>query len=464
MPVKGVRGFVRGATAAAAALVLLVSAALIGMTTRVHDGSREVAASVESLRLTQQIAIDLLLHSRSRDGVVSRDLADSIRRALGEAEVFVTTEREAGVLRAARTRAADYLAGGVREGPPLEQAYAAISALVAVNVEQAREAEARAAGWSSLADRLGVGGAILVLVAGGALVVWFERRALRPMGLLGDAMARFAAGQREARADERGPDEIRSMALQFNRMADALSQQRAAQTAFLGGIAHDLRSPLAAMRMALELLAIDRSIESATQRIDRQIGRVDRMVGDFLDMTQIEAQRLRVTLAPLDLGELGRDIAEQFGARAPDHPIDLAVPDRPVTVLGDRLRLDQALGNLVSNAAKYSPVGTCVHIDLRVERGEAVIAVRDHGVGLTEADRRALFEPFERASTARDVPGIGLGLYVAAGIVKAHRGTIEVDSAPGRGSTFRIRLPLAASASDELAVRRHRAPRGGHTA
>ena len=122
----------------------------------------------------------------------------------------------------------------------------------------------------------------------------------------------------------------------------------------------------------------------------------------------------------------------------------------------DPARLDQVLTNLVSNALKYSPDGGEVRVRLRADRraGRAELAVSDAGVGMTAAERAELFRPFARgAAGGRGIGGVGLGLYIAARIVDGHGGTIAVESEPGRGSTFTVRLPLAPPAPEAAAAR-----------
>jgi signal transduction histidine kinase len=112
----------------------------------------------------------------------------------------------------------------------------------------------------------------------------------------------------------------------------------------------------------------------------------------------------------------------------------------PVCALIDRARIEQVVGNLVSNAVKYSPADSPIEIELAVHEETVVLSVADRGTGISDEDQKHLFEPFRRFHT--DVPGIGLGLFMSRGIVESHGGAIEVASKPGRGSTFTVRLPL----------------------
>jgi signal transduction histidine kinase len=136
-------------------------------------------------------------------------------------------------------------------------------------------------------------------------------------------------------------------------------------------------------------------------------------------------------------------VLELFEGTSPGHHIHAHLPDEPLMVRCDPARIEQTLTNLVSNAIKYSPRGGEVRIDARVEAGRAAVAVVDQGIGMSREDRAHLWEPFRRggASTGA-IPGTGLGLSIAKRIVEAHGGEIAVQSEPGVGSTFSLKLPL----------------------
>jgi signal transduction histidine kinase len=137
---------------------------------------------------------------------------------------------------------------------------------------------------------------------------------------------------------------------------------------------------------------------------------------------------------------------EQFQAISPGRHIELSLADDEVPLVCDGLRIEQVTANLVSNALKYSPAEAPVRVSLRRADGEARLVVADHGLGIAEEDQGRLFEPFRRVGlSAEAIPGVGLGLFVVRQIVEAHGGRISLTSAPGRGSTFRVHLPLARS-------------------
>ncbi len=226
---------------------------LVTVTTRMRETTAELAAVVQSLRILHEAAENLELHERAVDPVVRSDLADQIGRQLDQAEASVTTAIERRALNDTRARFDDYR----REMPRRQivdagahvRVRVALGRLLDINSLQARDAEERAAAWNRRANLLGAVGGGLILVVASALLWWVHTRVFRPMIALADVMERFRTGERTVRADERGPAELRGMAGQFNEMTETLGTQREAQIAFLGGIAHDLRTPLSAMRL-----------------------------------------------------------------------------------------------------------------------------------------------------------------------------------------------------------------------
>jgi signal transduction histidine kinase len=343
---------------------------------------------------------------------------------------------------AARHLASDEMA----DVPRFAAAQKALDTLRHLNTEKARSGEQRAADLDLLANILGAGVGVMVLSISGMIVWWMRLQVFRPIMALGGVMGRFGRGDRAARADEVGPAELREMARRFNEMAAALAEQRDAQLAFLGGVAHDLRGPLFALRMSLAAVRPDLPLlpEQRLRRmfalIDRQTVQLERMVGDLLDSARIEAGQLELRLELSDGRALVREIAEPFeGSSRLRLELSLSEPLRC-----DPLRVQQVLSNLLSNACKYSLPGG--EVEVRFERiaDEALLAVTDHGIGMSAEDQRHLFEPFRRLGPSRGhIPGVGLGLSVVRRIVDAHGGRVEVESAPGRGSSFRVYLPLA---------------------
>lgn len=441
-------------------VALMVATALVVLTSLIHRTSASLAAEVEGVRLAQQLEIHLLLHSRSTDPLVREDLAGDLTAKLAEAAGFVISAREADILGEAARRVDEYLTASQAHGDDtaaaaVEQlrtaAFAAIQDLVDINVADARTAEEDARRWDVLANTLGISATVLLVLVAGVLLWWLRTRAFRPLVGIMRAMQDLERGDRGAHAEESGPPELRNVALRFNQMVSSMATQRQAQMAFLGGVAHDLRNPLNVLRIAVSALDRGSPLSEARTRktleiVARQTTQLERMVGDFLDIARIEAGDLELKLQLHDPRKLVRDAAEMFIGQSQLHPIELALAEEVPSTRCDPLRIEQAVVNLISNAIKYSPGGGAIRIGVAAAGDEVVISVADSGLGMAEADQRRIFEPFTRVGLSREsIPGSGLGLYVVRKIVLAHAGRIEVESSPGRGSTFRLFLPATAA-------------------
>jgi len=458
-----------GATMGILAMLTLSAAALLVTLTNVLDHSAAaLGTAVEGIRVSEELEVGLLAHDRMvREGPervprgpggLSRfELEGSLYRQIGELRRIASTDLERERLDEVREDVDVYFSAqrdpvrAEREaGPALDAALNGLEQVIATNVEGARVARLQAERWNTLADSVGMVLCGLLLVGVLIVSVLLRRVALQPLRDISQSMRRFGAGSKRTRAPEAGPTELRDMARTFNEMANSLAHQQEQQLAFLAGVAHELRNPLSALKLSTALS--DRSRARLTpERMDRtlalvgrQVERLDRMVGDLLDATRIEAGRLELRPEVRDACELAREVAELYLSGDTGHVLQLSVPDAPVLVRADPARLEQVLHNLISNALKYSPAGSRVEVAVRREQGDAVLCVTDQGIGISDEEKRLLFAPFQRTGNARQrAPGVGLGLSVARRIVEAHGGSIDVVSQPGHGSVFCVRLALA---------------------
>jgi PAS domain S-box-containing protein len=219
--------------------------------------------------------------------------------------------------------------------------------------------------------------------------------------------------------------------------------------AFIGMASHELRTPLTALKLQTSLLQrqlAKQGIQAsapALSRMEAQINSITRLVEELLDVSKIQAGRLEYRQERVDLDALLLEIADTMHQTHPGHSILVQGAVR-ASLLGDRDRLGQVFTNLLENSIKYSPDAQTVEIDLSSSPETVTIRVRDHGLGIPREQREKIFERFYRAADPkqRAIPGLGMGLYIVAEIVKRHGGTIAVESAVGKGSTFTVTLPL----------------------
>jgi signal transduction histidine kinase len=316
------------------------------------------------------------------------------------------------------------------------------------------------------ASSIATGAAIAALVVSGVLITALgalgARALSRRLRRAADAASEIAGGRFSTRLPEAGPAELAELGRAFNTMAEALGESRRTlleqnrrleenerrKTELITIVSHELRTPLAGL-LGFTTLLLERDFDAETRR--RYIGivhdesrRLSTLVDRFLDVGRVEDEAFQLQLAPVDLRQLLVEQAELMLTDSSRHTSMLVFEEGPLTVLGDRDRLAQVVGNLIGNAVKYSPQGGPVEIAV-VRRGEVLrVEIVDHGLGIPLEDQPEVFTKFFRGdAAARGIPGTGLGLAVAREIVEAHGGTIGFESRPGAGSTFWVELAQA---------------------
>lgn len=223
---------------------------------------------------------------------------------------------------------------------------------------------------------------------------------------------------------------------------------------FLAVAGHEFKTPLAALRLQLEGLVrvvrrrtpgCEALVEERLQKSVAHVTRLEGLVSQLLDVSRLSTERLELAPEPLDFTEVVGQVVKRLAEPAArvGSPIHLD-HDGPLPGRFDRLRLEQVATNLLSNAVKYG-MGRPVAVDLRREGDTARLSVRDRGIGIELGKEARIFERFGRAVPIRHYGGLGLGLWVVRCIVEAGGGTVQVESAPGSGATFTVRLPLTAS-------------------
>ena len=236
-----------------------------------------------------------------------------------------------------------------------------------------------------------------------------------------------------------------------------LRRLRQIRSEFIDNLSHELRTPLSTISLLAETLARDVAAVEVPQRIRDRIGLIEvetghlvQMVNELLDLARIEGGTQLRLEDEVDLGALATTSVDRLRLFAERQRVALVVdvaPDLP-RVFGDEERLGQVLVNLLHNAVKFSPDGGEVRVAVRVVDGSVEVAVEDHGIGISRADRARVFERFYKADRARvRGGGTGLGLSITRHIVEGHDGQIRVASEEGRGSTFTFVIPIAVPAT-----------------
>jgi signal transduction histidine kinase len=214
-------------------------------------------------------------------------------------------------------------------------------------------------------------------------------------------------------------------------------------------VAHDLRQPLHTMSLyaqfILRLKPEDQTRE-AVERIRAAGHRLNRMIGDLMDLSRLDARRLELSRQPVDLGDLVADAIERFRLEASERVVDMRVTGEVHPVSADPDRIAQVLENLLGNALKYSTPGSPIAVTVHGGEREVTIAVINEGRGIAPEEIPSLFRRFQRAADAKraKIKGIGLGLYITHELVEAHGGRLTVESVPGAQTTFRFTVPLSA--------------------
>jgi signal transduction histidine kinase len=212
---------------------------------------------------------------------------------------------------------------------------------------------------------------------------------------------------------------------------------------------HELRTPLAVLKLQTQHLhkrlarqGLDDDV-AILAKMEVQIQKLERLNADLLNISKIQAGRLAYVRESVDLNKLLQESAEVMHQMYPTHTI--VVHGAATTcLLGDKDRLGQVFSNLLSNAIKYSPDADTVEVEIHSSAEAITISVRDYGIGIPQDQREHIFERFYRAvdPSTNAIPGLGIGLYLVAEIIKHHGGMITVESALGQGSTFQVALPL----------------------
>lgn len=293
---------------------------------------------------------------------------------------------------------------------------------------------------------------ILAITAAAATSLVLARYLASPIEKLQRATRALAAGSLDARVGfpfSRRRDEVGTLARDFDAMAARIQALVTAKETLLRDVSHELRSPLARIRVALALAQrkANDPAQSDLARIEHEAERLDDLVGQILTLARIRSES-PASLEQVDIGELAAEVVEDVEFEADDAVIDLTAEAVP-SVSGQPGELKSALENVLRNAVIHTPAGGHIGLSVREASGNVEICVRDQGPGVDAAQLDRIFEPFFRADASRDHKreGFGLGLAIAAGVVARHDGRITARNVDGGGLEICMELPLERSAN-----------------
>lgn len=294
-----------------------------------------------------------------------------------------------------------------------------------------------ARGWT-------IAGSVAVLLA--ALVGWIvSGRMSAPVLALTEVTTRMASGDLSARADITREDELGRLGRSYNEMADRVEGIVLALRRFVSDAAHEVQTPLTALRTNLELAAgstdpVDQ--RAFIERAQEQIDRLAVLVGELLDLSRIEARATDEPHTPVDLARLLVEVSEPYASRAEqaDLTFEVDVPAEPVLVPGNEAQLRRALSNLLDNALKFTGSGGRISVRLHRREGDVELSVEDTGIGIPPDDLPQVFSRFHRGRNAAAYPGSGLGLAIVKAIVEAHCGRVTAENV-SPGARFALHLP-----------------------
>jgi two-component system OmpR family sensor kinase len=293
-----------------------------------------------------------------------------------------------------------------------------------------------------------------VILVGAAVVgYWLAGTSLKPVEGIMDEVDAISDGRSLHRrlAVPISGDEMARLALTVNGMLARLEQSFASLHRFTADASHELKTPLMVLRAGVERAlvhpAVPAEILPSLDETLAQINQMSEMVENLLTLARADEGRAPLAVEEGDLRDVIGDVAETAGMLGESAGITVKsdIPAEPLTMAVDRHRIREMLLNLVTNAIKYTPPGGTVALGLAQEDGAVVFTVADTGIGIAPGDLPHIFERFWRADPARSRtgtrPGTGLGLAITKWIAEAHGGSITVQSRPGRGSVFTVRLP-----------------------
>ena len=300
---------------------------------------------------------------------------------------------------------------------------------------------------------------VFVAVAAAALIaaLIFAVTLTRPVKALTSAIRRMGRGDLSARVQVRASGEMKELADSYNAMAEKIENFDHSRSQFVSNASHELKTPLATMKLLLENLIyqpdMPRELQAEfMQDMNHEIDRLTDIITDLLTLTQMDSHDTVLKPEALDLSALTEETLHTLRPAADKAGVTLLTDIAPeVRLNGDRTKLTQVIYNLTDNAVKYTPEGGEIRVSLSLQGHSAVLSVSDNGIGIPPEEQPHIFDRFYRVDKARSraTGGTGLGLSIVRQLVQLHGGTVALTSEPGKGSTFTVTLPLQPSERKE---------------
>ena len=290
---------------------------------------------------------------------------------------------------------------------------------------------------------------IVIAVAALILALFLSRVLTTPIVNLSKSMRKMGKGDLSVRVPEKGSGELRQLAETYNTMAAQLENMDQSRNQFVSNASHELKTPLATMKIMLETMIYQPDMPAEVRQefmadMNHEIARLTGIITDLLTLTRMDNKSDAMKVEEIDLSALTAETVRLLipVARKRGQYLESSIaPD--LHLQGDRSKLNQVLYNLIDNAMKYTQDGGEIHVSLQAEEDQMVWRVKDNGVGIPAEDQEHIFDRFYRVDKARsrETGGTGLGLSIVRQLVGMHGGQITVESQPGQGSCFIVRLP-----------------------
>ncbi len=291
-------------------------------------------------------------------------------------------------------------------------------------------------------------GAAISLIISALVGTYVASRVVEPVSRISSAAKKIQNGDLSARSDLHGDDDLNQLGETFDNMAESVERDHNLERQLIGDVAHELRTPIQAIQATVEAIqdGVFEADEERLATLAQESRRLGRLVDALLHLNRLENGMLKLKVEDINLSDLVEHLV--MGHEALIDSVGLTLRSRvdpDVHIEGDRDLINQAIGNLVSNAVRYTPEGGSIFISLERENGNASVSVTDTGIGIAEEDLKQVFSRFWRADSARatGTGGLGIGLSLVREVADQHRGEVTVESVKGEGSTFTISIPLS---------------------